>query len=231
MRRDGTDFFAERLGIPIRDERGSVLAFTARTVRQDEPKKYINSPDSPTYIKGRVIFGLDLAKDEIARRGHATLMEGQFDVITAHQLGVDNAVASSGTALTEDQVRLLKRFTDELLLVFDSDRAGREATRKAAVLAANHGMRTRVVIVPGAKDPDEFLRSMGPDAAARWDELGVKAPSGFEAGMEEGAGGLDRSKPIQVELVAGRLREWIRQFPASLRDGYAEAAERHTGIS
>jgi DNA primase len=231
MRRDGADFFAERLVIPIRDERGQTLAFTARTVRQDEPRKYINSPETPAYIKGRVVYGLDLARDEIARRGHAVVMEGQFDVITAHQFGVTNAVASSGTALTDDQVRLLKRFTDELLLVFDSDRAGREATRKAAVLAAQHGMRTRVVGVPGAKDPDEFLRGAGPDASARWEELVAKAPSGFEAGMEEDAAGLNPSKPNQVELVAGRLREWIRQFPATLHEGYAEAAERHTGIS
>ena len=231
MRRDGTDFFAERLAIPIRDERGQVLAFTARAVRPDEQKKYINSPDSPTYIKGRVIFGLDLARDQIAHQGNAALVEGQFDVITAHQFGVGNAVASSGTALTEDQVRLLKRFTDELLLVFDSDRAGRAAMRKAATLAAAHGMRTRVVTLPDAKDPDEFLRAAGPDAAARWDELVAKAPSGFEAGMADDSAGLNPSNPNQVELVAGRLREWIRQFPDGLRDGYAETAERHTGIS
>ena len=231
MRRDGTDFFAERLVIPIRDERGQVLAFTARTVRADEVRKYINSPETPAYIKGRVVFGLDLARDEITRRGHAALMEGQFDVITAHQFGLANAVASSGTALTEEQVRLLKRFTDELLLVFDSDRAGREASRKAAVLAAQHGMRTRVVAIPGAKDPDEFLRGEGPDAVARWEELVARAPSGFEAGMAEDSAGLNPSNPNQVERVAARLREWIRQFPATLRDGYAEAAERHTGIS
>src|SRR5207253_3671309 len=87
MRRDGTDFFAERLAIPIRDERGQVLAFTARAVRQDEQRKYINSPETPAYIKGRVIFGLDLAKDEIARRGHAVLMEGQSDAIPANHSG------------------------------------------------------------------------------------------------------------------------------------------------
>src|SRR5712691_4411147 len=185
LRRDGTDFFAERLVIPIRDERGQPLAFTARTVRADEQRKYINSPETRAYIKGRVIFGLDLARDEIARRGHAVLMEGQFDVITAHQFGLQNAVASSGTALTEDQVRLLKRFTDELLLVFDSDRAGREAAHKAVRLAAFHEMRTRVATIPGAKDPDEFLRAAGPDAQARWEELVAAAPSGFEAGMAE----------------------------------------------
>src|SRR5437660_3769326 len=128
MRRDGTDFFAERLVIPIRDERGQVLAFTARTVRADEQRKYINSPDSPTYIKGRVIFGLDLARDEVARRGHAVLMEGQFDVITAHEFGVANAVASSGTALTDDQVRQLKRSTGDLLMACHSERAGHAAT-------------------------------------------------------------------------------------------------------
>jgi DNA primase len=103
--------------------------------------------------------------------------------------------------------------------------------RKAATLAAAHGMRTRVVTLPNAKDPDEFLRAAGPDAAARWDELVARAPSGFEAGMADDSAGLNPSNPNQVELVAGRLREWIRQFPDGLRDGYAETAERHTGIS
>jgi DNA primase len=115
--------------------------------------------------------------------------------------------------------------------VFDSDRAGREASRKAAVLAAQNSMRTRVIVIPGAKDPDEFLRAAGPDAAQRWEELAAKAPSGFEAGMAEDSAGLNPSNPNQVERVASRLREWIREFPASLREGYAEAAERHTGIS
>jgi DNA primase len=167
MRRDGADFFAQRLVIPIRDERSQPLAFTARTVRADEQRKYINSPETPAYVKGRVIFGLDLARDEITKRGHAVMMEGQFDVITAHQFGVANAVASSGTALTEDQVRLLKRFTDELMLVFDADRAGRAAADKAAKLAAFHDMRVRVASIPDGKDPDEFLRGAGPQAAKR----------------------------------------------------------------
>src|SRR5690349_9897911 len=218
MRRDGTDFFAERLVVPIRDERGQTLAFTARTVRQDEQRKYINSPETPAYIKGRVVYGLDLARNEIAKRGHAVLMEGQFDVITGHQFGVVNAVASSGTALTDDQVRLLKRFTDELLLVFDADRAGREAARKAAVIAANHGMRTRLASVPEGKDPDEFLRSGGAEAMQRWQEVMDRAPSGFEAGVAEFAAGLNPSNSNSVEMVGGRLREWIRQFPPSLHE-------------
>ena len=231
MRRDGADFFAERLVIPIRDERGQPLAFTARAVRQDEERKYINSPETPAYVKGRVIFGLDLARDEIARRGHAVLMEGQFDVITAHGAGIQNAVASSGTALTDDQVRLLKRFTDELLLVFDADRAGRQAAQKAVLLAAEHQMRTRVATVPGAKDPDEFLRAAGADATERWEELAASAPSGFEFGMEEAAAGLNLGNANHVELAARRLREWIAQFPSALQEDYRERAKRWMGVS
>ena len=231
LRRDGTDFFAERLVIPIRDERGQPLAFTARTVRADEQRKYINSPETPAYIKGRVIFGLDLARDDIARRGHAVLMEGQFDVITAHGAGIQNAVASSGTALTDDQVRLLKRFTDELLLVFDADRAGRQAAQKAVLLAAAHQMRTRVATVTGAKDPDEFLRAAGADAATQWEKLAAKAPSGFEFGMEEAAAGLNLSNANHVELAARKLREWIAQFPVALQEDYRERAKRWMGVS
>jgi DNA primase catalytic core len=231
LRRDGTDFFAERLVIPIRDERGQPLAFTARTVRADEQRKYINSPETPAYVKGRVIFGLDLARDEIARRGHAVLMEGQFDVITAHGAGIQNAVASSGTALTDDQVRLLKRFTDELVLVFDADRAGRAAALKAVVLASAHEMRTGVVTIPPpSKDPDEFLRAAGPDADSRWSELASSAPPGFDFGMQEKTAGLNLANPNQVELAATRLREWIAEFPSSLWAAYRERAERWLGV-
>jgi DNA primase len=178
-----------------------------------------------------VIFGLDLARDEIARQGHAVLMEGQFDVITGHQFGVTNAVASSGTALTDEQVRLLKRFTDELLLVFDADRAGRDAARKAAVTAAQHGMRTRLATVPEGKDPDEFLRAGGAEALQRWKELVDRAPSAIDAVIDWAAAGLNPSNPNQVEAIGGQIRDYIRQFPPTLHETYAELAERKTGIS
>src|ERR1700674_2910553 len=202
MRRDGSDFFSQRLVIPIRDERGQPLAFTARTVSADEPRKYINSPETPAYVKGRVIFGLDLARDDIMQRGHAVLMEGQFDVITAHQFGVKNAVASSGTALTDDHVRLLKRFTDEVLLVFDADRAGRAAAFKAVELASSHQMRTRVATITApAKDPDEFLRAAGAQAAEKWDELAAAAPSGWEFSIKDSLTRLHPGNPHQLELA------------------------------
>jgi DNA primase len=232
MSRDGSDFFAERLVIPIRDERGQPLAFTARTVRADEQRKYINSRETPAYIKGRVIFGLDLARDEITKRGHAVLMEGQFDVITAHHHGVTNAVASSGTALTDDQVRLLKRFTDELLLVFDADRAGRAAAFKAVELASAHQMRTRVATVtPPAKDPDEFLRAAGAQAAEKWDELAAAAPSGWEFWIKDSLTGLNPGNPNQLELAASRAREVLEKIPdAAVRDTYRERAAGWIGV-
>lgn len=231
MRRDGTDFFAQRLVIPIRDERGQPLAFTARTVRADEPRKYINSPETPAYIKGRVIFGLDLARDEIASRGHAVLMEGQFDVITAHHFGVKNAVASSGTALTNDQVRLLKRFTDELLLVFDSDRAGRTATFKAVELAAAHQMRTRVATITGAKDPDEFLRAAGADAEKSWETLAAAAPSGWEFWIKDALSGLNTANPNHLEQAAFRAREVLERIPdPAVRESYRERAAGWLGV-
>ena len=231
IRRDGSDFFAQRLVIPIRDERGQPLAFTARTVRADEPRKYINSPETPAYIKGRVIFGLDLARDEIATRGHAVLMEGQFDVITAHQFGINNAVASSGTALTDDQVRLLKRFTDELLLVFDSDRAGRSAAFKAVELGAAHQMRTRVATITGAKDPDEFLRAAGAEAAKRWEELAAGAPSGWEFWIKDALTGLNTGNPNHLEQAASRAREVLERIPdLAVRESYRERAAGWIGV-
>jgi DNA primase len=231
MRRDGTDFFAERLVIPIRDERSQPLAFTARTVRPDEQRKYINSPETPAYVKGRVIFGLDLAREEITRRGHAVLMEGQFDVITAHQFGIQHAVASSGTALTEDQVRLLKRFTDELLIVFDADRAGRQAAFNAIELASAHQMRTRVATVTGAKDPDEFLRAAGAEAPQRWEELATGAPSGWEFWIKDSLSGLNPGNPNQLEVAAARTREVLERIPdPAVRETYRERAAGWIGV-
>jgi DNA primase len=232
MRRDGSDFFAERLVIPIRDERGQPLAFTARTVRADEQRKYINSPETAAYIKGRVVFGLDLARDEITKKGHAVVMEGQFDVITAHGAGVQNAVASSGTAFTDDQVRLLKRFTDELLLVFDADRAGRAAAFKAIELAAAHQIRTRVATIPApAKDPDEFLRAAGAEAPQRWAELAEAAHSGWEFWIKDALTGLNPGNPNHLELAASRVREVLEKIPdPAVRETYRERAAGWIGV-
>jgi DNA primase len=223
VRRSGQDYFQDRLVVPIRDERGQVLAFTGRTVLDDEPRKYVNTPETPAYTKGRVLFALDLARTEIQERGHAVLMEGQFDVIVGHQFGVGNAIASSGTALTGDQLALLRRFTDEVVLMFDNDRAGRGAAEKAVELAQEHQVRTRVARIQGeAKDPDEFLRGGG-----RWDEVLGAARPGWEVLVRDAIEGLNARGPADREVGIRRIRDVLSQIrdPAE-RDTYAEVAGR-----
>lgn len=223
VRRDGHDYFGHRLVVPIRDERGQTLAFTGRTVLAEEVRKYVNSPESAAYVKGRVLFGLELARQEIEARGHAVLMEGQFDVIVAHQFGVGNAVASSGTALTAEQLQLLRRFTDEVILVFDNDRAGVSAAEKAIELAQGRQLRTRVARIAGeAKDPDEFFRSGG-----LWEDLLGNARPGWEVMIRDRLAGLNSHAPADRELGIRRIRDVLRRIkdPAE-QDTYAEVAGR-----
>src|SRR5438067_10745669 len=209
LRGDGRDFFAERVLIPIRDERGSPLAFTGRTVSSEDPRKYVNTPDTPAYHKSRVLFALDVARPGISERGHAVLMEGQFDVIVAHRFGVTNAVASSGTALTSEQVRLLARFTEEVVLVFDNDHAGKAAAFKAIEQAAEGKLRTKVGVLEGpAKDPDEFLRAAGDQALARWEQVLKAAQPGWEFWIRDAIRDLNPSlRPADLELALRRVGE------------------------
>jgi DNA primase len=221
--RNGRDFFQRRLVVPIRDERGQVLAFTGRTVVDGEPRKYVNTPETPAYSKGKVLFALDLARNAIQERGHAVLMEGQFDVIVGHRFGVTNAIASSGTALTGDQLALLRRFTDEVVLMFDNDRAGRAAAAKAIEVAQEHQVRSRVARIEGeAKDPDEFLRAGG-----GWDEVLRAARPGWETLVRDAIEGLNAHSPADREVGIRGIREVLFQIkdPAE-RDTYAEVAGR-----
>jgi DNA primase len=227
--RGGRDFFQRRLMVPIRDERGQVVAFTGRTVLSEERerRKYMNTPETAAYHKGRVLFGLDLARQAIGERGHAVIMEGQFDVIVGHQFEVTNAVASSGTALTEDQVRLLKRYTDELVLMFDNDRAGRIAAERAIDLCAGQEMRTRVARIEGeAKDPDEFLRGGG-----RWEEVVERAQSGWERLIRDAVEGLNPTRPDELELALRRVRPVLTRIPdPAVREAYRQEAALWLGI-
>ncbi|MBO0707716.1 MAG: DNA primase [Candidatus Dormibacteraeota bacterium] len=227
VRRDGHDFFQQRVLIPIRDESGRPLAFTGRTVATDEPRKYINTAATPIYDKSRVLFGLDLARRPIEEQGLATVMEGQFDVITAHAFGVTTAVASSGTALTPEQVRILRRFTDDVVLVFDNDRAGRAATDKAVRLAVEAGMRTRVLRLDGeAKDPDEFLRQGGD-----WEGRLRAAREGMEQRMRDASEELDLSRPDQLQRAIRSVQQLLDEVSEpSVWERYKELAKQILGV-
>jgi DNA primase len=225
--RGGQDYFQRRLLVPIRDERGQPLAFTGRTLLSDEPRKYVNTPESPVYVKGRVLFALDVARAGIDERKSAVLMEGQFDVIVAHQAGVANAIASSGTALTAEQVQLLKRYTDELVLWFDNDRAGAAAADKAVELAQAHGLRTRVARIEGdAGDPDEFLRAGG-----SWERTLDQAAHGWEFVIKQALGDLNVARPAELEVALGRLNTVLARISEPpLREEYRLQAARWLGV-
>jgi DNA primase len=153
------DMFRGRIMIPLSDSRGQVVGFTARLL-EDEPNapKYINTPQTITYDKSRNVFGLDLAKDAIRRQGFVVVVEGNMDVIASHQAGVTNVVASAGTAMTEQHLRELKRFTGDIRLSFDADRAGLAATERVIPVAQKVEVSLRIITIKDAKDPDELIR-------------------------------------------------------------------------
>ncbi|MFM6097150.1 MAG: DNA primase [Dolichospermum sp.] len=156
------DVFRDRLMIPIRDLQGRVIAFGGRTLTEEQPK-YLNSPETELFSKGKTLFALDAAKDAISKVDQAVVVEGYFDVISLHAAGINNAVASLGTALSIEQVRLLLRYTEskQLILNFDADKAGINATEKAigeiANLAYTGEVQLKILNLPHSKDADEYL--------------------------------------------------------------------------
>lgn len=151
------DRFRNRLMFPIRDVAGRVVAFTGRALSADDPAKYLNSPETELYHKSDILFGMDRAKDALRTRGFTLLVEGQMDVLLAHQAGFSNAVALSGTALSEKHLALMKRYSDNLMLVLDADAAGLSATAKSAELALRQGIRVKAAKIPSEKDPADLI--------------------------------------------------------------------------
>ena len=158
-RRGVGDMFRGRIMIPLADGQGKVIGFTARLLAAElEAPKYINTPQTLLYDKGRHIFGLHLAKESIRKEGFAVVAEGNLDVISSWQAGVANVVASAGTAMTQMHLAQLKRFSSDIRLSFDADRAGVAATERIIPLAQKAGVSLRIITLGGAKDPDELVR-------------------------------------------------------------------------
>jgi DNA primase len=163
QRDDGTvvDRFRNRLMIPICRDTGSVIAFGGRAVDADQQPKYLNSPETPIYSKGRTLYGLNLGKGAIRQRGHAVLVEGYFDFAQLYQAGFEAVVASCGTALTAQQAQQLRRFTGKVVLSFDPDAAGQGAAAKSCEMLVAEGFDVNVAILPAGEDPDTFVRKHG----------------------------------------------------------------------
>ena len=159
------DRFRGRLMFPICDEQGRVIGFSGRILTGDEKTaKYVNSPETPIFTKGRVMFGLDKSKRALLDTGFAIVCEGQLDLIACFMAGVQNVIAPQGTALTGDHTRILKRYVDEVVLCFDSDNAGQKATVRSLDSLLASGISVRVAIVPAPHDPDSFIKAHGGEA-------------------------------------------------------------------
>lgn len=155
------DTFRNRLMFPVFDVRGNIIGFSGRILGDGEPK-YMNSPETPVFSKSRNLFGMNLAKK--TKLGYIILCEGNVDVVSMHQAGFDNAVASLGTALTPEQARLISRYVNEVVIAYDNDGAGQKATQRAIGILEKLDVRVRVLTMEGAKDPDEFIKTQGVDA-------------------------------------------------------------------
>lgn len=166
--RDGrlVDRFRNRLMFPICRDTGSIVAFGGRRMSSEQQPKYVNSPETPIYSKGRLLYGLHLTKQAIRERGYAVLVEGYFDFAQAVQAGISPAVALSGTAMTPAQARLLRRSTSKVILSFDPDAAGQAAAVRSCDLLVTEGFQVKVAVLPAGDDPDGFIRRHGPASYA-----------------------------------------------------------------
>ncbi len=159
------DTFRDRVIFPIRDEQGRVIAFGGRILPGGEsPAKYLNSPETPLFAKGRVLFGLDIAKKRIVETRTAVVFEGYADAVMAHQFGITNAVAVLGTSLTPDHAQTLRRLADRIVLLFDADAAGGMAAKRSVELFLHEPVEIAVAELPEGMDPDEFLQAHGREA-------------------------------------------------------------------
>ena len=153
------DMFRGRIMIPLQDAQGKVIGFTARLLKDDpDAPKYINTPQTLLYDKSRHVYGLHLAKETIRKTKYVVIAEGNLDVISSHQAGVRQVVATAGTALTEQQLKALSRFTGDIRLSFDADKAGLNATERAIPIASKVGVSLSVITIPSGKDPDELIK-------------------------------------------------------------------------
>jgi DNA primase len=235
-RQSGTgyyDRFRHRLMFAVIDSRGRVVAFSGRALasvpgdeEKEKPAKYINSPETPIYVKGTHLFGLWQARNAVRQQEHAVLVEGNFDVVSLHARGQDNVVAPLGTAFTADQARLLRRFADGVTLLFDGDEAGRKAARAAEVPCDEVGLDARVAVLPEKVDPDDFIRTKGLEAMRHL----LRSARGLleyliDAELDESFNAADlREKVTRLERVTQLVGRQRDPMSRGLLEAYADYA-------
>jgi DNA primase len=213
-REDGSfyDYFRGRLMFPIQNESGKIVAFAGRALKDEEPK-YLNSPQTPVYQKSHVLYNLNRARNAIRKHDHAILVEGYMDVIGVSSAGVGEVVASCGTALTSQQVRMLKRYSDRVVVNFDPDNAGGNAAERSLQMFLDEGIHVRVLELENGLDPDEYVKQFGAEtyrskmesAAGCFHWLADRARKKFDTRTAEGrVQGLQLLMPV-IQRIPGKL--------------------------
>jgi DNA primase len=222
--------FRKRVMFPIANEGGRVIAFTARTLESGEKAgpKYLNSPETPLYSKGQVLFNLDKARQAIRNDGGAVLVEGQMDCISVYLAGIPNVIATSGTAFTEFQTRLLKRYATRVIVNFDPDTAGANAAEKSIALLTEEGFDIQVLTLEGGLDPDRYVREHGARAYA----TALRSAPPYQTYLIERARQLFPGRDPKAKTEAlNFLLPHIRRIPSRIaRDAFANDAAQALGI-
>lgn len=222
--------FRNRVMFPICNEQGKVIAFTGRTLATDEKSgpKYLNSPETPIYFKGRVLFNLHKAKEAVRHLGYAILVEGNVDSITVYEAGFKNVIATSGTAFSEAQVRLLARFTKQVVVNFDPDTAGANATEKSITMLLEEGFNIKVLSLQSGFDPDLFIRRKG---AAAYREALIEAPDYFPYLISRASSMFPVKTAEGKAKAVSYLLPYIKRVPQVIvRDELANNVAQRLGI-
>ena len=225
----GRDRFRNRLMIPICRDSGPVIAFGGRAMEEGQQPKYLNSPETAIYVKGRTLYGLHLSKPAISRLKYAVVVEGYFDWAQAYQAGIQNVVASSGTALTSAQARLLKRLTAKVILSFDPDAAGQGAAAKTSELFVMEGFQVNVAMLPAGDDPDNYIRKQG---AAAYQEQLRNSRQYLEYLLDRSAAVEDLSTDEGRRSFLGKMLAVAARIPdAAQRDQFADRLAHKSRIT
>ncbi len=204
------DNYRERIIFPIHNQSGKVLGFGARLIKKnDKAPKYINTPENEIYVKSKILYGSYFARMAIDKADECLLVEGYTDVVSLHQAGVENVVASGGTSLTQDQLRLVKKYTKNLTIIYDGDGAGVKAALRGMDLALEEGLNVRLVLIPDNEDPDSYVNKIGAAAFIDFIDKNKKDFVIFQLGLSLSEAGNDTTKKTEI---VNRIAETISKI-------------------
>ena len=225
------DRFYDRVIFPIHSVSGRVIAFGGRTLLREKSEKiakYVNSKESEIYVKSRSLYGIYFAKNEIAKQDKCYLLEGYLDVLSMHQAGITNCVASSGTSLTEEQIRLIRKFTDNITIMYDGDSAGLHAAIRAIGMILKEGMNPRVVFLPDGDDPDSYSRKHTLEEVQAFIAAHEQDGIAFKTGLLLQEAGDD---PLKKANLINEIADTVAAIPDAIkRQVYIDTVARQFGI-